>query len=160
MRIRLKQFDNLKLSLGCGKKDEADFLIDVPDLSEFVGLDERDLGQEIVWKVGGIPLPDESCLYVWCAHFLEHFDETEILEVMDEIWRVLKKGCLLEIRVPDQSSPCSIMPYHKQIMHKNYFDIFRDPGLTDYGHKLWTIEKVEMYSTVRGNDLKIIMKRG
>lgn len=51
-----------------------------------------------------IPLPDESAEMVFCEHFLEHLDYyEEVPSFLEECYRVLQKGGVLRIVVPDGS---------------------------------------------------------
>lgn len=49
----------------------------------------------------GIPLPDESCDVVYHAHVLEHFAKGDGRKFMTECFRVLKKGGIMRVAVPD-----------------------------------------------------------
>lgn len=164
-KIQLKQKPPYWLSLGCGEREENEFLKDKfappPLHKEFIGLDERDMGQEIVWKIlNGIPLPDESVKFIWASHIMEHFDNTEIMEVMEECWRVLQHKGLLEIRCPADTSTVSNMPFHKSFIHWNYFDIFFNGSRLDrYGYHSWELVEREKYHTERGDDFKFILKK-
>ena len=171
MQNKLPKLDfPIKLSLGCGERDEELFMVkEEPFNSElppegykkFVGLDERDLGQEITWKIlDGIPLPNESVEFIWASHIMEHFDSIEILEVMEECWRVLIKDGILEIRCPDESSSVSRMPFHKQVIHWDYFNIFfNESNLEVYGYHKWELVERKKYLTKRGLDLKFILRK-
>jgi predicted SAM-dependent methyltransferase len=46
-------------------------------------------------------IPDESCDVVYACHILEHFHKKQTLPVLREWLRVLKKGGVLRIAVPD-----------------------------------------------------------
>ena len=70
------------------------------------------------------PFPDNYADYILMEHVLEHLDD--VVEVMNECWRILKKEGLLEV----------IVPYYKS---KNAF--------TDPTHKHFFTEKSMMYFT-------------
>ena len=81
----------IKLDIGSGKFKK----------DGFVGFDNLDFGQEIVWDINhGIPCPDESVSEIYTSHFLEHLKSEELPNFFSEVARVCQKGALLEIRVP------------------------------------------------------------
>lgn len=47
------------------------------------------------------PLKDNTVKYIYCSHVLEHFDRWEALKILKECWRVLQKGGVIRIVVPD-----------------------------------------------------------
>jgi len=119
----------IKLDIGCGQNKREGF----------IGLDIQDFGQEIFWDVeNGIPLPDNACVAIWMRHALEHFDNP--LFVINECWRVLKKGGCLEILVPHYTEPeaCSLL--HTHLFSEDSFKIFDIGGVEKrYGVKPWRI---------------------
>ena len=48
-----------------------------------------------------LPLRDASVDYIYCSHVLEHFEEFETIGVLKECYRVLKKGGVIRIVLPD-----------------------------------------------------------
>lgn len=48
-----------------------------------------------------IPLKNNSVDYIYCSHVLEHFERWQALKVLKESYRVLKKGGVIRIAVPD-----------------------------------------------------------
>lgn len=155
-KINLTQFNNLRLSIGCADKNEGVGY----DLSKgWIGLDIRDMGQEIVWDLQhGIPLPDNSCMIILASQILEHFDAEEIMDVMDECWRVLQLSGVLDIRVPYISSVTAYLPFHKQQFSKDYFAFFTSPNMEHYGHKRWELSHHEIVERGNKQDLKIKMQ--
>ena len=82
-----------RLHLGCGK-----------DIKEgWVNLDMLDLpGVDVVRDIlRGLPFNDETFEWVYSSNVLEHIPQTEVIWVMNEIWRVTKVGgqfhCILPI---------------------------------------------------------------
>lgn len=49
----------------------------------------------------GIPLVSNSADYVYFSHFLEHLNKVEVVPFLKEVKRVLKKGGVVRISVPD-----------------------------------------------------------
>jgi predicted O-linked N-acetylglucosamine transferase (SPINDLY family)/predicted SAM-dependent methyltransferase len=66
--------------IDADSRPEADFLGSIQDLSSFA---------------------DESCSDVYCSHVLEHVGQTEILDTLNGIHRVIAPGGRLYLSVPD-----------------------------------------------------------
>lgn len=49
----------------------------------------------------GLPFPDECIDYVYCSHLLEHLTEKDGEHFLGEAYRVLKKGGVIRLSVPD-----------------------------------------------------------
>lgn len=99
----------VRIDLGCGEKKKEGF----------IGLDARDCGQEIVWDVrGGLPFPDSSVDEMYSCHFLEHLSGEDLICVIREIWRVLKSGCEIFIRVPHSHCDTAFYPMHKSFWNE------------------------------------------
>jgi predicted SAM-dependent methyltransferase len=83
----------MKLHLGCGKKHIPGFVH--VDIEEHSHVDFRvpvnDLGFA---KNGSVDL-------IYASHVLEHFGRHELDQVLREWFRVLRKGGLLRVAVPD-----------------------------------------------------------
>lgn len=105
---------DLELDLGCGKVKDR----------KAIGIDIDDYGQEIIWDIEkGIPFSDNSCRIIKAYSVLEHFDN--LLYVMRECHRVLKKDGILDISVPYAGSDGSFRdPTHKNFWTENTFDYF------------------------------------
>ena len=81
------------LNLGCGSRyDDRWYNLD------FVGIEGHVIGYNLLT---GIPFPDESFDVVYHSHVLEHFSKKQGIELIKECYRVLKKGGVLRIAVPD-----------------------------------------------------------
>jgi len=80
------------IDLGCGLHKQKDA----------IGIDNMDLeGVDIVADIKkGIPMEDLSCDEVIMSHFFEHLNEDERLNLMKEIYRVLKVGGVVKITCP------------------------------------------------------------
>ena len=81
----------------------------------------------------GLPFDDESVDEIYTSHFLEHINDLNF--VMEECYRVLKKGGIMRIIVPHCSTPESIRdPSHVRFFHEQTFLYFTQPWATDIGH--------------------------
>jgi len=49
----------------------------------------------------GLPIPQESCDVLYSSHMLEHLDRNEADRFLKEAFRVLRKGGIIRIAVPD-----------------------------------------------------------
>lgn len=86
-----------RLDIGC-----ADI-----KLPGYIGIDAQDRpGVDYVLDVTKEPLPflDGEADEVYCSHMLEHIDKVQATKVVGEMYRVLKSGGVIEIRVPDLSA--------------------------------------------------------
>ncbi len=80
------------VNLGCG-----------PFLTPgYVNLDYRWVpGIDVVWDLKrALPFPDNRFQGAFCEHCLEHFDESELLDVLKDIHRVLRPGGRVRLVVP------------------------------------------------------------
>lgn len=104
-----------KLNLGCGS-----------DIKEgWVNLDISELdGVDIVHDINNLPLPfeDEQFDYILCQDILEHI---EYIPLLQDLHRIMKKGGILDIRVPHFTSRFNFMdPTHKKRFSIQTFDFF------------------------------------
>lgn len=83
----------VKLNLGCG------FRL----LENFINIDKRpEVKPDLICDVTkGLPYDDNSVDKVVAFDFLEHIPLGKTIEVIEEIWRVLKHGEQLESLTPD-----------------------------------------------------------
>lgn len=82
----------LKLHIGGVERREGWKILDVEQREEvdFVG-DIRNLEA----------IADESCSEVYCSHVLEHIGQTEMLDTLNGLYRILAPGGRLCVSVPD-----------------------------------------------------------
>jgi ubiquinone/menaquinone biosynthesis C-methylase UbiE len=111
----LKTFSNrsqVVLELGCGlkKKYEDSIAIDIVDMPSVDIVADLNQGLKFI--------PDNSVDIVYTSHFLEHVQNFEF--IMNEIYRVLKKGGQNQGVVPHFSSPY----YYSDYTHKFYFGLY------------------------------------
>ena len=48
-----------------------------------------------------LPLDDEKVDFIYCSHVLEHFEKWEVENILRETFRVLKKGGVVRVVLPD-----------------------------------------------------------
>ncbi len=86
----METYKNIKLDVGCSKhKPEG-----------FIGLDCRDLdGVDIVHNIQDFPWPleDNSCTEIRMILVWACIEPKFRIKVMDELWRIAQKGCVLTI---------------------------------------------------------------
>src|SRR3990167_2360746 len=104
----------------------------------------------------GLPYDDASVDAITACHFLEHLTCDEMMFVLEECYRVMKKDAQLTIVVP-------IMEFssldHKQWLVKDSFDIFGRDAAQYYNRKFaWNIAAKTTIKNARGENLKITME--
>ena len=106
----------MKLDIGCGKNKRVGF----------VGLDRVKMpGVDIVCNLDRekMPLQDNSVSEVYSMHFMEHV--SDLLTVMEEVWRVCEEGAKVTIAVPYFTSVGAFRdPTHRQFFTFETFDHF------------------------------------
>ncbi len=99
----------MKLNLGCGFDYREGWLnLDVDHLEKV----------DIVHDVNNIPLPfeDDKFEYILCKDILEHVD---LIPVLNDLHRILKKNGILRIRVPHFTS----ISNYDDPTHQNQFSV-------------------------------------
>lgn len=125
------------IDLGCGR-DKKD--------AQYYGIDHAKIkGVDIIFNLdlkGDIflPLKDSSVDRIFTRHFLEHVHEP--LLVIEEIYRILKKGGIVEIIVPHWSWHGSHTFMHHKFFHSKDFDFFDKNNPYNY----YTKAKFDMVS--------------
>ena len=106
----------MRLDIGCGKNKKPGY----------IGLDRVSMpGVDIVCNLEKekIPIEDNSIDEVYSMHFMEHV--TDLLVVMEEVWRVSKNNAKITIAVPYFTSVGAFRdPTHKQFFSYDTFDHF------------------------------------
>lgn len=113
----------------------------------WVTMDIRDLPHiDIVHDVQKFPfpIPDNACLQVLMSHLWEHIEPKYRIDVMNELWRIMKPGGQLLISVPYYQSPGACQdPTHYTCPTEATFAYF-DPHYMLYGiyqPKPWKLVK-------------------
>jgi len=103
------------LDIGCdGKKYVSPNPEDV-----VVGLDIQQFpGVDVIFDLETAPMPfeDESFDMVHSSHNIEHINNR--VQLMDQIWRILKPDGVFEVIVPHHSNPVG-----KRLEHHGYFSL-------------------------------------
>lgn len=111
----------IKLDLGCGTVKRADAIgIDILDFSK-----EYPKGQFKQCDIDNenLPFEDDSIDEIYAFDILEHCHN--LVHVIEEMWRVCKKGSKIEIRVPHQNSEWAWGdPTHVRCFNQNTFMFF------------------------------------
>ena len=84
------KFDNL--NIGCGWKKRENF----------VNIDKaKEVKPDFVVDIErGLPFPDDSFSYIYSSHCIEHVRPHYWKFLLNEIARVAKDGCILELNLP------------------------------------------------------------
>jgi predicted SAM-dependent methyltransferase len=88
----MQQSGDLKLHLGCGNKDFGEDWIHI-DGSDYPHIEWHDITD--------LPFEDDTVDLIYASHVFEYFDRQEAVDVLKEWRRVLKKGGILRLAVPD-----------------------------------------------------------
>lgn len=129
--------ERIVLDIGCGKVKRGNIGID------YIPGPNVDLVMDINQ---GILLPTESVDEIKMFHVLEHTNDA--LYVLKECNRILKRGGIIEIRVPHHSNPSAY-----QIHHKSYWNLFSLDPILNEGDK--SNESIRLFGLI-SKDLKLI----
>ena len=146
--------DKRILNIGCGEQP----------LKDAVNLDIVALeGVDIVCDIqDGLPFEDNRFEEVYASYVLcQIADRDKFKFVMNSIWRVLKPGGILKLKVPDARNPCAFQdPMDCRYFVKETFDYFNKDHyrykVFHYGFKPWEIIKIEQE---RSDRLYVEMKK-
>lgn len=106
-----------KIDLGCGTEKEKGF----------IGVDKSEYSNaDIIHDVRkGLPFCSNSAIEIRAYSFLEHFTNDEFIDLMWEIWRVLKPDGKLNLIVPCAPGEVAFKdPTHKMFFAKPTFTYF------------------------------------
>lgn len=107
------------LDIGCGNRKQQD---------EAIGVDRhRSPVVDVVAHLErGLPFTDDSIDRVYAVHFLEHV--TDLLQMMNEVHRVLKPDGVLHVMVPNAQCVNAIAdPTHRRFFNRQTFKFFCRP---------------------------------
>jgi len=152
----LKNKSGIRLDIGGGNNPNPGFVnIDILPLPKV----------DIVWdlEVTPWPLPDESVITATASHVLEHINPHKgvFINVMNEIWRVLKPEGQFAFVVPHGESPGYIQdPTHCNQINEttmHYFDPLSQTNLYQfYRPKPWKI--IQQVFNPAGN-LEVLLEK-
>lgn len=104
------------LNIACGDRYHLDWVnIDFNPVSKNV---------KKVNILSGLPFENEYFDFVYCSHFLEHLTPEQADFVLREVYRVLKKGGILRVVVPDLENICReyLRILDQVLVNENYKD--------------------------------------
>ena len=109
--------------MGCGRKP----------MKDYVNLDWLDYPWvDVKHDLNKIPYPFKDSQFdeIYCSQTLEHLNDT--LRVLEEMWRITKKGGIIVIKVPHFSIHNALSDLsHKKVFSYESFDIFeREEDIT------------------------------
>lgn len=142
----LKEKSGIRLDIGGGNTPNPGFVnIDMLPLKTV----------DIVWDLEETPwpLPDECVITATASHVLEHINPHKgvFINVMNEIWRVLKPGGQFALVVPHASSPGYQQdPTHCNMINETTFHYFDpDPENKTMGPQLYNFYKPKPWKIIR-----------
>ena len=144
----------LKLNLGCGALKMEGF-VNI-DIRESVNPDHVvDIGLE------GLPYEAESVDHVFAKDFLEHIEPKNVVFVIEEIWRVLKPGCLLEHQTPSTDGRGAFQdPTHRSFWNKNSWFYFSQKEAREQIGTVANFEIMTLTDVLVSDDFRIIHTYG
>ncbi len=102
-----------------------------------------------LWDLNLLPWPweDNSYKVIYAINVFEHLS-LDMVQIMDECWRILKPGGKITVKVPNCEDPvaCWGDPTHRRPYHIKSFELFdpeRSPGKKIYD--FYTSRKWELY---------------
>lgn len=111
--------ERVKLNLGCGYKK----------IKGFVNIDIRpEVNPDMLCDLSeGIPFESDSVETVVAFDFLEHIEMGKTVEMMTEIWRVLRDKGVFELFVPSTDGRGSFQdPSHRSFWNINSFKYYME----------------------------------
>jgi len=143
----------IRLDIGCGENKQAGF----------VGMDRRKLDTvDIVHdcEVFPYPFPDESCSVILMSHIIEHLDPKLMIDLFNELWRIMKPEGQLWLSLPyGVSYGFQQDPTHKNACNEATWTYY-DPDYflyTVYRPLPWKVERCNFFH--EGNMEAILSKR-
>lgn len=105
----IKKFGpGLKLDIGCGKNKKLGF----------IGIDiDKNSNADIICSASKLPFEDSTVSEIYSSHLVEHFDSEEAKKFFNEIYRVLKNGSRVFLKIDTDWSQRRLLkkdPGHKK----------------------------------------------
>lgn len=146
----------MHLNLGCGDDIRGDGWINHDRWDHGLGVDVVHDLNDLPW-----PWPDDSAIEITAQSVLEHLS-IDLVQQMDEMWRILKAGGLLRVKHPLPTSPfIRDDPTHRWAWTEKAWDFF--DVRTKYGkeHGYYTDRKwhiVARHSGPKQRNCWVIMR--
>jgi predicted SAM-dependent methyltransferase len=126
-----------KLNIGSG----ADWKLH----KGFDGMDIKDFGQKYVADILGEKglrrFKDDEFDEIMMKHALEHFNQDDVVYIMNQVHRILKKDKIFKVCVPALNHPFAYAIGHKTLWTEGTFKWFeREDMWPVYGVKRWKID--------------------
>ncbi len=129
------------VDLGCGtRKTPGSIGVDIQKLP----------GVDLVLDLDQFPYPfaNGSVDEVHLKHVLEHLPD--VMGIMEEVWRVLKPGGTVQIRVPHFTGTLAWKdPTHRRSFTSESFGYFGENGYSFYTHARFRVASVRLNHRVR-----------
>lgn len=119
---------NTRLNIGCGYTKIKDF-INIDKAKEVKP-------DQVVDIEKGLPFKDNSFDYIYSEHCLEHVRPGKWSFVLNEIARVAKNGCVLELKLPFDNIATRTNIDHYRTFSWSSFDQFEIGNLRNYYSRL------------------------
>jgi len=131
-RVRLPYFtEGPRLNVACG----------VDGTEGFVRLDRSLVAEpDILADARKLPFRDESFGEIRSWHILEHFERSELVPTMNEWWRILVNGGVIDLEFPIFPSREALDdPTHLSLLSQGMFEYFLKGGLHEDHRQLYGI---------------------
>lgn len=104
----------------------------------------------------GIPLKDDVADYIYSSHFLEHLYRDDARHLLNESYRVLKKGGVVRISIPDLEYAIKLYSLGKKDQTlQNYFFVESDDSYYARHKYMYDFEMLsEILKDIGFNDIK------
>ena len=145
----------LRLDIGCGRMVEKGFIgVDIMPFTDGKGRQVVDVVRDI--SKHGLPFCDNSASIIKVADVLDHISPSDIVFVMNELWRVLSPEGFMYGSVGLAGTKTHYKdPTHHSFFVEQTFDYFTGTGevkperpahprYADYGIKPWHKDSVEV----------------
>jgi len=121
-----------KLHIGCGWNK----------INGFVNIDKSpEVKPDLVVDIEkGLPFPDNSFEYIYSSHCLEHVRPQYWKNLLNEISRIAKDECILELRLPFDNMGQRTNADHYRTFSWGSFDQFLEGSNRDYYSNLTMIK--------------------
>lgn len=130
-----------RVHLGCGRKI----------LPEYINIDRIDKAEIVADLTKGIPLDDNSVDYIFSEDFLEHMPQDKAVFIINEIYRVLKPGGIMEHYIPNAGSRNDFAsPTHLSHWNITTFEFF------ETGNHHFEIDR--LFDGFKGEGFKFLLK--